>query len=74
MCDAVDVYKKTIPGRPKKLIALHLIITPEYVARVTAEHPDLIVYALRLDRGLSDADVLDSVPGTFPPIIKTMGS
>ena len=66
MCDAVNVYKSTISGTAKKLIALHLIITPEYVHRVTAEHPDLIVYALRLDRGLSDAEVLASVPGAYP--------
>ena len=30
-----------------------------------AKHPDLIVYAIRLDRGLSSEKVLASVPGTF---------
>jgi uracil phosphoribosyltransferase len=42
---------------------VHLIITPEYLRHVRARHPDVIVYALRLDRGLSPADVLATVPG-----------
>ena len=29
-----------------------------------AAHPDIVIYALRLDRGLSPADVLATVPGT----------
>jgi uracil phosphoribosyltransferase len=28
------------------------------------DHPDVIVYAARVDRGLSAPDVLDTVPGT----------
>jgi uracil phosphoribosyltransferase len=50
-------------GAPTKVIAVHLIITPEYLRHVRASHPEVIVYALRLDRGLSPADVLESVPG-----------
>jgi len=30
---------------------------------VTRKHPDVIVYALRLDRGLSPREVLDTIPG-----------
>ena len=52
-------------GTPRKVITAHLIITPEYVTRVTAGHPDAIVYALRLDRGLSPPEVFDTVPGTL---------
>ena len=33
-------------------------------AHVTQAHPDLVIYAVRVDRGLSPADVLRSVPGT----------
>ncbi len=51
-------------GKPAKVVALHLIITPEYVRHVRARHPDVLVYALRLDRGLSAPDVLHTMPGT----------
>ncbi len=59
--EAVKHYRTL--GKPKAVIALHLIITPEYLAKVTKECPELQVYALRLDRGLSPADVLKEIPG-----------
>ncbi len=60
--EAVDLFKKR--GKALKYIALHCIVTPEYLKAIQARHPDLIVYAIRLDRGLSPPDVLASVPGT----------
>lgn len=61
---AMEIYRDEVKGKAKKFIALHLIVTPEYLSMVTRECPDLIVYALRLDRGLSPQDVLDTVPGS----------
>jgi uracil phosphoribosyltransferase len=61
---AVSYYQTALVGRPAKCIALHLIVTPEYLRRVQAEHPGLLVYTLRLDRGLSPAHVLRTEPGT----------
>jgi uracil phosphoribosyltransferase len=61
---ALARYGATVPGRALKTIAMHLIVTPEYLQHVRRNHPDLIVYALRLDRGLSPTDVLETVPGT----------
>lgn len=61
--DSINHYKSNIAGKPKKIIALHLIITPEYLKRITQQHPDVVIYALRLDRGLSPKAVLESVPG-----------
>ncbi|MCB0367342.1 MAG: uracil phosphoribosyltransferase [Bdellovibrionaceae bacterium] len=55
---ALDYYKSTVEGKAAKYVALHLIVTPEYLKRVTESHPDLIVYAIRLDRGLSSDEVL----------------
>ncbi|MCO5141612.1 MAG: uracil phosphoribosyltransferase [Oligoflexia bacterium] len=52
-------------GKAKKYIALHLIVTPEYLKNIQKHHSDLIVYALRLDRGLSRPDVLQSALGEF---------
>lgn len=60
--DAVGLVK-ALPGQSLEIVTLHLIITPEYIARVTADHPDVHIYALRLDRGLSPADVLEARPG-----------
>jgi uracil phosphoribosyltransferase len=56
-------YDSQVHGKALKIIALHLIVTPEYLRHVRAHHPDVVVYALRLDRGLSPQDVLQAVPG-----------
>jgi len=63
MAYVLDVYRHQPLGAPLKLVALHLIVTPEYLARVARDQPDVVVYALRVDRGLSPQDVLDDVPG-----------
>lgn len=60
----VDHYKKHVPGDAKKFISVHLIVTPEYIKNINEHIPELQVYAIRLDRGLSDTDVLETVPGT----------
>lgn len=65
MSAAVETYRDEVEGKPRKLIAIHLIVTPEYLKRLTTEHPQVTIYALRLDRGLSDEAVLRTVPGTF---------
>jgi uracil phosphoribosyltransferase len=62
---ALDHYKRSVQGQARMFVALHLIVTPEYLRNVQAAHPDLKIYALRLDRGLSSAEVLKSVPGTY---------
>jgi len=58
-------YNELEEGVPRRLVCCHLIVTPEYIKRITSEFPDAVIYALRLDRGLSDADVLETVPGTY---------
>ena len=59
----MDFYKKSVKGKAQKFIALHLIITPEYLKYISKNQPDLCVYAVRLDRGLSPSDVLKTPPG-----------
>jgi uracil phosphoribosyltransferase len=61
---ALKTYKETVVGKPRRAICLHLIVTPEYLKRVTTDHPGTVIYALRLDRGLSPEEVFDTVPGT----------
>lgn len=65
MVTAIDHYKTHIEGPAKKFIALNLIVTPEYLKNVLAKHPDAIIYALRLDRGLSPQAVLEAIPGQY---------
>lgn len=65
LCEVIEFYKKQIPGTAKKFVAIHLIITPEYIQRVTETHPDVIIYAARLDRGFSSAEALRHEPGTL---------
>jgi uracil phosphoribosyltransferase len=60
----VNHYLEKVKGKPLKMIAMHLIITPEYLKRVTKECPDLQIFALRLDRGLSSDKILTEQPGT----------
>jgi uracil phosphoribosyltransferase len=62
---AIDYYKKNVAGPAKKYIALHLIVTPEYLKKVLTAHPEVVIYALRLDRGLSDEAVLESPAGLY---------
>lgn len=60
---ALTHYKTRLEGKPKLCITVHLVVTPEYIKNVLAQHPDTVIYALRLDRGLSPADVLATTPG-----------
>ncbi len=59
---AVKHYREHF-GRPARIIAMPMIATPEYLRAVTSAFDDLVVYAARLDRGLSAPDVLATLPG-----------
>jgi uracil phosphoribosyltransferase len=61
---AISMYKEKVEGPARCYITMHLIVTPEYLKRMQQDHPDVIVYAIRLDRGLSSDSVLSSIPGT----------
>lgn len=63
--EAYEHYMKKVGGRPRLLVAMHLIITPEYLRKVTNLCPELKVFALRLDRGLSSKKILNEEPGKF---------
>lgn len=63
LSEVIRFYKETVPGKPKKILALHLMVTPEYLRRMKDDHPDVLIYALRLDRGASAQAVLKEIPG-----------
>lgn len=60
---AIEMYKKKVAGKMRKVICVHLIVTPEYLRRMTKDHPDAQIYSLRLDRGLSPPEVFRTIPG-----------
>ncbi len=66
VCRAIEIYKAMPGGPPRAIVAMHLMVTPEAIRRVTATHPDVSIYAARLDRGLSPPDVLQGPAGLQP--------
>ena len=66
VCRAVDVYTGLPGGPPRAVCAMHLMVTPEAVQKVTRSHPDVRMFAGRLDRGLSTARALAARPGSYP--------
>lgn len=65
ICEAITHYKNNVKGKAIKFVTAHLIITPEYIQKIQKVHPDVIVYAIRLDRGLSTTKALGEIPGTL---------
>ena len=64
LAGVIEHYRDAVPGQAHRMVAVHLIVTPEYLKRMTSQFPGLDIFAIRLDRGLSEPDVLRSVPGT----------
>jgi uracil phosphoribosyltransferase len=62
LSQAISTYKAQY-GHARRYICLNLIVTPDFLRRIKADHPDVVVYAVRLDRGASPPDVLKTVPG-----------
>ncbi len=50
-------------GKPAGVLCLPLISTPEFLRRVLGEVEDVTIHTLRVDRGLSEPDVLNAIPG-----------
>lgn len=59
----IRFYKDCVQGKPREIFAVHLMVTPEYLRKMTTDHPDVKIYALRLDRGASSNAVLKTIPG-----------
>lgn len=61
---AINTYKQKVPGNARRFVCVNMIVTPEYLRRLTTEHPDVLIYAVRVDRGLSPPEIFNTVPGT----------
>jgi uracil phosphoribosyltransferase len=61
---AIEFYLDEFHGRPRHMFSLNLIVTPEFVRRLSQAFPNQVsIFAYRLDRGLSSDAVLASEPG-----------
>ncbi len=63
LAEAIHYYKRSVAGPAKRFVCVNLIVTPEYLRRMHDEHPDVVIYAVRLDRGASPVEVLAEKPG-----------
>jgi uracil phosphoribosyltransferase len=62
----INSYLNLAGGAPRVIAAVHLIVTPEYIRRMTAAFPALEIFAIRVDRGLSSPEALEARPGDLP--------
>jgi uracil phosphoribosyltransferase len=63
---AIRYYRDVSASPPTRIVTLNLIVTPEFIRNVLAAEPDVVIYAFRLDRGLSSPEALAARPGTLP--------
>jgi len=57
-------YQKQVNGKAKRLISMHLIVTPEFIRRMKKDCPELTIVTLRADRGTSSPDILSTELGS----------
>jgi uracil phosphoribosyltransferase len=57
IAEVINHYQKNY-GRPKKFVAVHLVITPQYLKRLEKIDAPFSVYAARLDKGLTKDDFI----------------
>jgi uracil phosphoribosyltransferase len=59
----IELYQAEARGNAARWIALHFIVTPEYLRRVTQLKTPVDIFCLRVDRGLSSAEVMKTPLG-----------
>lgn len=60
LATAITHYKAEHGSNPARIITMNLIVTPQFIRTMQDVHPDVVLYALRVDRGMSGADVLST--------------
>ena len=53
----LDHYHANHGQAPRAIASLNLIVTPQFIRRITREYPHVEIFALRVDRGLSADDI-----------------
>ncbi len=64
LATAIEAYLGQGLGRPSRIVTMNLIVTPEFVKRISEIDFDVEIYALRLDRAMSSERALSAIPGT----------
>jgi uracil phosphoribosyltransferase len=62
--NTLELYAERVKGTPQRCIVINLITAPEAIVSLRQRFPDVELFTVRLDRGLSDPKVLASVPGS----------
>lgn len=62
----IDYLKANHGKAPARILSLNLIVTPEFIRNMQAAHPEVEIYAWRVDRGMSDPAVLAKNLGAEP--------
>ncbi len=64
--EVLRMYRELDGGPPERFVLCHLIVTPEYLRRITGQFPEAVIYTLRVDRGRSAVDVASTRMGSNP--------
>ena len=56
LCAAMEFYRENY-GRPAAFLTLNLIITPQFIRNLLTRIPEVQIFALRLDRGMSSQEI-----------------
>lgn len=65
LLQVIEMYKNLKLGRPRRFVAMHFIVTPEYLKKTLPLKDELEIFALRVDRGMSSSEILESPLGKF---------
>ncbi len=65
LASAIDHYRNNY-GEAAKVVVMCLMITPQFLRTFRERHPDVEVFALRLDRGRSTPEALAAGLGAMP--------
>lgn len=60
---ALESYSPEEVAKAQAIATIHLIISPEYIRRITTAYPQIHIFTLRVDRGMSAPEVLAHAPG-----------
>ncbi|TVR03119.1 MAG: uracil phosphoribosyltransferase [Deltaproteobacteria bacterium] len=63
LAHAIRHYRTHHGNEPTAILALNLIVTPEYLRTMLDADPDVQIFAMRVDRGMSNEEVLATTPG-----------
>lgn len=61
LCEIISRYKERFPGCVTKFVVVNMIATPFGVKKIHSVHPEVVIYAGRMDQELTDKGYI--VPG-----------